>query len=329
MPYKESPYFETPCHTKTLWRFMHIDKFMSMINKQLLHFPNITLFQDKDKYEGELSDKSRTTVYETNLLDEKNTPIKRDEAFQQNKTMIDDQTESIGKKQLLSLNHSFDILLTRFSKHLMFCNCWFLNDNESHTMWAEYGDKSPTSVAIQTTVGDLIDSFESTDFDIHIGKVEYKDYDTEHIEGFEHFTSKDLTDPYNVLGLFYAPIIHKRNIYAGKHEVRAVISFESICEHFLDRIYTSKIPFYSNEIISINGGFSYTNRIDDQGTVRKIDNVLEIDAYLDLLIKTVVMSPYMNGYFDAPLRKLMDDNSLNGGLVRVSRIQEVLEKNIT
>lgn len=95
-PYKESPYFETPCHTKTLWRFMHIDKFMSMINKQLLHFPNITLFHDKDKYEGELSDKSRTTVYETNLLDKKNRPIKRDEAFQQNKNMMDEQTESKG-----------------------------------------------------------------------------------------------------------------------------------------------------------------------------------------------------------------------------------------
>ena len=45
-----------------------------------------------------------------------------------------------------------------------------------------------------------------------------------------------------------------------------------------------------------------------------------------LLIKTVVMSPYMNGYFEAPLRKLMDDNKLNGGLVRISRIKEVVQR---
>ena len=194
MPYEESPHFETPCHTKTLWRYMPIDKFMSMINKQSLHFPNITLFQDKDKYEGELSDKSRAAVYETNLLDEKNTPIKQDDAFQRNKSMMEKHPEGNGKKQLLSLNHSFDTLLTKFSKHLMFCSCWFMNDNESHCMWADYGDKSPTSIAIQTTVGDLIESFESTEFDIHIGKVKYKDYDTEHIKDYEYFISKDLTN---------------------------------------------------------------------------------------------------------------------------------------
>ena len=81
MPYKESPHFETPCRTKKLWRFMHIDKFMSMLIKQSLHFPNITLFQEKDRHEGELSDESRKAVYETSLLDEKNTPIKQDKAF--------------------------------------------------------------------------------------------------------------------------------------------------------------------------------------------------------------------------------------------------------
>lgn len=297
-----------------------------MINNQLLHFPNITLFQDKDKYEGELSDKSRAAVYETNLLNEKNTPIRQDVAFQDQQKKMDEHPEGIRKKQLLSMNHSFDSLITRFSKHFMYCNCWFLSDDESHTMWAEYGDKSPTSVAIETTVGDLIDSLESTKFDIHIGKVDYKDYDTEHIGGYERFTSKDLTDPYNVLDLFYSPIMHKRNIYADEHEVRVVISFESICEHFLNRIYTSDIPFYSYEIVYMNGGFSYYNRSDPPDTIRKIDNVLEIDTYLDLLIKTVFISPYLNGYFEEPLRKLMDDNKLNGELVRISRVQEVLEK---
>ena len=142
MPYKENPYFDTPSHTETLWRYMPIDKFMSMLNKQALHFPNITLFQENDRYEGELSNKSRAATYETNLLDETNTPVEQDDAFQENKNMMEERPDGIGKKQLLSLNHSFDTLLTRFSKHLMFCSCWFLNDNESHTMWAEYGDKS-------------------------------------------------------------------------------------------------------------------------------------------------------------------------------------------
>ena len=73
-------------------------------------------------------------------------------------------------------------------------------------------------------------------------------------------------------------------------------------------------------------GFSYVNKYDDLDIIRTIPYVFEIETYLDILIKTVVMSPYMNGYFDEPLRKLMDDNKLNGGLVRISRIKEVLEK---
>ena len=242
---------------------------------------------------------------------------------------MEEHPEGIGKKQLLSLNHSFDTLVTRFSNHLMFCNCWFLNDNESHTMWAEYGDKSPTSVAIQTTVGDLIDSLKRTDniykslvyniddslesdkFNIHIGKINYMNYDTDDIEGYENYSPKYLTNPEKILELFYAPIMHKRNIYADEHEVRAVISFESICENYFGHVYTSDIPFYNQMFID---------------KLTKIPNIFEIKTDLHTLIKTVVMSPYMYGYFDEPLRKLMDDNKLSGGLVRISRIKEVLEK---
>ena len=47
MPYEDSPYFKTPCHTKTLWRYMHIDKFLAMLNGKTLYFPNIYSFDDK------------------------------------------------------------------------------------------------------------------------------------------------------------------------------------------------------------------------------------------------------------------------------------------
>ena len=106
---------------------MHIDKFMSMLKTQFLYFPKITAFNDK--YEGELSDKSRTEVYKTNLLNDENTPIEQDNVFRRRKRQMDEYPEGLEKKQILSLIHSFDTLLTKFSKHLMFCNCWFLSDN--------------------------------------------------------------------------------------------------------------------------------------------------------------------------------------------------------
>lgn len=342
MPYKESPYFETPCHTETLWRYMHIDKFMSMINTRSLYFPKITAF--KDIHEGALSEESLKGVYETHLLDEKNTPVYQDDIFRSKKEEMEKKPEGPEKQQSLNDHHSFYTLLTTFSNHLMFCRCWLLNDDESHCMWAEYGDKSPTSVAIQTTIGDLIDSMKCTDniykrlvynfddslysdkFNIHIGKIKYKDYDTEHIKGYDNFSKEDLTNPDKVLELFYAPVMHKRNIYEDEHEVRAVISFESICDEYFSKVYTSDIPFYSHEISNMEGGFSYVSKNDDPDKIKKIPNVFEIKTDLHTLINTVVMSPYMNGYFDEPLRKLMDNNKLTGGLVRISRITEVLEK---
>ena len=110
-------------------------------------------------------------------------------------------------------------------------------EKESHSMWAEYRDKNPTSIAIQTTVGDLIESLESDEYNIHIGK----DYLTEDTEGYEDFPSIDLNNQDNVLKLFYAPFLHKRDVYQDEHEVRAIISFEDVCEEFLGCVYTEDL----------------------------------------------------------------------------------------
>ena len=79
---------------------------------------------------------------------------------------------------------------------------------------------------------DLIDSLyiDDNEFHIHIGKINYIDYRREHIAGYEDFASQDLTDPNVVLKLFYTPVMHKRNIFKDEEEVRAIISFESICK---------------------------------------------------------------------------------------------------
>ena len=191
-------------------------------------------------------------------------------------------------------------------------------------MWAEYGDKSPTAVAIQTTVGDLIDSLEATEYNVHIGKVNYKDYGKEHIEGYEDFASENLKNPNKVLELFYAPITHKRKLYADEHEVRVVVSFESICEKHADRIYTSEIPFYSDNLFEKDLFFI---DFDNTKLMKDIpDPGMTIDVNLTKLIKNVVMSPYRNGYFDEALVKLIFDNDLNGELVRYSQINEVVQR---
>ena len=316
MPYEPSPYFETPSPPETpLWRYMTIDKFMSMLNERVLYFPNVYLFNDK--YEGSLSKNSLEEVRKTNLFDE-NTPIEQDKAFLKQKEHSESPLRKSDKDIRLEELHSFQTLLKDFSNHLMFCNCWFLKETESHSMWAEYGDKSPTSIAIQTTVDDLIKSFGCTQYHIHVGKVKYKNYRTEHIEGYEDFSSMDLKNTDNVLKLFYAPIMHKREIYNDEHEVRAIISFESICEHHLDWTYTSKIPFYSDKLFETDILFFDPDR--ETNLMRGIPPGIPIRTNIKKLIKAVVVSPYANDYFHKTLRDQMKNNALDPDIVYTSDI---------
>ena len=299
---------------------MSIEKFMAMLKNNSLYFPNISLFSDKK--EGTLSAKSIEEVYRTNLLDEENTPIKQDDAFRRMKGFMQDAEQFHTKREaeiIYNTQHSFETLLQLFSNHLMFCNSWFEKENESHTMWAGYGENSSsTAIAIQTTIGDLIKSFASTSYQIHIGEIKYKDYKKEDIEGYEDFPSIGLNNPDNVLKLFYAPILHKRNIYQEEKEVRAIISFETICEEDLDRIYTSEIPFYSDQLsredVSFFSGYD-TNLMKD---IPK--KGISLENNLQTLLKTIVISPNAKDYFYDPFQDFIEYYGINPDIVRPSEI---------
>jgi hypothetical protein len=255
-------------------------------------------------------------------INEENTPIKQDEAFRRMKAFVEDAKESHTEhevKEILNILHSFQTLLQLFSNHLMFCNSWFLKENESHTMWAGYGENSsPTAIAIQTTIGDLIKSFASTSYQIHIGEIKYKDYKKEDIEGYEGFPSIDLNNPDNVLKLFYAPILHKRNIYQEEKEVRAIISFETICEEYLDRIYTLEIPFYSDQLTREDVPFL---RRYDTNIMKDIPKKgISLENNLQTLLKTIVISPNAKDYFFDPFQDLIEYYGINPDIVRTSDI---------
>ena len=307
---------------------MPIDKFMAMLSEGSLYFPNIYLFNDR--YEGKLSSETSKEVNKTDLLDAENTPVKQDDEFIRQKDIIERQKDVIERlresephreqeiKNILDPPDSFETLLKDFSNHLMFCNSWFLKGDESYTMWAEYGDKrNPTSVAIQTTVGDLIKSFEPTNYQIHIGQIKYKDYDKEHIEGYEKFLSKDFTNPNDVLELFYAPILHKRNIFNDEKEVRAIISFESVCENHLGDVYTSDIPFYSDQLFKEDSRFV---RAGQTNIMKGIPKGISIKINLQTLLKSIVISPNVNKYFRKPFRKLIKNHNIDPAIVHDSDI---------
>ncbi len=335
MPYEESKYFETPDPTEPLWRYMPIDKFLTMLNEKSLYFPNVTKFKEDDKYEGTLPPHTSSMVYSTHLFNENNTPITQDDEFRkmkkENEEILELSGVSEGNSQhttgevteLLHANsgylyhkHSFDVLLQNLSNHLMFCSSWFLRENESNAMWSEYGDKrNPTSVAIQTTVGDLIDSLKLTCYEIHIGTVKYIDYKTGYIKSYENFIEKDLTDPNVVLKLFYAPVLHKNDIYQDEDEVRAIISFENICNKYFGRVYTSEIP-YCSELLDKEG----QPNIDNLNAIKEIEKGVSVETNLQILLKRIVVSPNFNRYFYQTFEKLLECYNIDPRIISFSEI---------
>jgi hypothetical protein len=102
--------------------------------------------------------------------------------------------------------------LSQFHRSLRlhtFVSCWHLNDVESAAMWKLYVPNNE-GVAIQTTFERLVGAFQGDEnglFQVHVGKVEYLNY--EH-EGFNE-------------GNTFVPFLHKRLSFQHEHELRAVI----------------------------------------------------------------------------------------------------------
>ena len=316
MPYKKSDYFKTPRNSEKLWKYMHIDKLLSLLKYKSLYFPNIYSFNDE--FEGSLTRQTKIEVNKRSLLNE-NTPINQKDVLDTRTDIIKTYPNEESRTGILLL-YTFEVLLNVFSNHLMFCNCWFLRKEESHAMWAEYGDKSPTSIAIQTTVGNLKECLKDTNYKIHIGRINYRDYDEDYIEEYNDFKSIGLTDPDNVLKLFYAPTMYKRNIYKDEREVRAIISFESICEKELGPVYTSDIPLLSDEAFDINKYYTSSEK-QKLNLTKGIRDYQSVDINTIALIQKVVISPYAKTYFKEPLKELLKYYGIDPNKVENSKIK--------
>lgn len=60
----------------------------------------------------------------------------------------------------------------RFNAYI---NCWHMNSSESDSMWKIYGNQNGETVAIKSTVGHLIESFEKSSISVYIGKIDYSE----------------------------------------------------------------------------------------------------------------------------------------------------------
>ena len=169
--YEEHPEFTPPPKHAALWRYMDFTKFVSLISKESLFFPRA----DKlgDPFEGSTS------------------PVN----IALHPIVYKDEPPHI-RAQMPTIMESM--------RRFFFISCWHWNEFESDAMWTLYARQSD-GIAIKTDFQSFAESITDTE-DIHIGKINYVDYEKIFIPEANMFSK----------------FLHKRISFEHEHEVRAV-----------------------------------------------------------------------------------------------------------
>ena len=173
--HQEHPNFNPINDDTKIWRFMDLAKFCNILEKSSLFFVKPEKF--KDPWEGYLPRKHIEEASYSNIP----------EQFR-------------GALITIAKEHTPKIVRENFA-----VNCWHISESESEAFWRNYSERG---IAIQSTFGKLKEKIKNnTDYNIYIGKVEYKDQDL------------DIVD----IGNIFNHILWKRKSFEYENELRAVI----------------------------------------------------------------------------------------------------------
>lgn len=145
--------FRLPEGDPTIWRYMSLEKLISLLKQRALFFCRTDRFEDP--FEGSYPKIQSTSHWKACI---KKDPEK--DSTQENRLKY---AENWGR-----LREQF--------KEAVLVNCWHINGYESEAMWRLYAQKD-NGVAIRSTVQRLKDSFTSQR-KIYIGAVEYVDFES-------------------------------------------------------------------------------------------------------------------------------------------------------
>jgi hypothetical protein len=222
----------------------------------------------------------------------------------------------------------------------MFTNCWSISDTENILMWDRYRHQEST-IAIKTTMNRIENALNESEYPLYIGKIQYRDYETEHITGFQGFTEKNLSDPETIEELFYQPVLHKQKLYESEKEARLIISYRHITESLIGKTYLTDIPFYnrnwgfSGSADPYSGADSHRPKalfIDFVNEERKhiwIPRIIHIKVDINELIEKIILSPYTASYALSVMQDMIkhyniDPNKVISSSINITKVCTIL-----
>ncbi|MGO8965506.1 hypothetical protein [Mycobacterium sp.] len=142
--------FEAPSNPDiSIWRYMNLAKFISMLKDSALHFARADRMNDE--FEGSIS-KPTFLLRRAALADIPDLDVERLNVHM-----------AQGRKQF---------------QQFIYLNCWHMNEHESVAMWDLYLGGESQGIAIRSTYRRLTSSI-TDQRPVHLGKVNYVDYAVE------------------------------------------------------------------------------------------------------------------------------------------------------
>lgn len=223
MPFIESAQLSPPLNLNaTIWRYMDLAKFLSLIDKSALYFVRVDQLANQDPYEGfytninaqigDTKSPAHIQMWQSHVAEmeaKKNLMISgkimsNKEAEQWLDEQLIKSKENIDK---LAKDHNYLITTVKSLREKTFVNSWHIQEHESAAMWNQYS-KNSEGIAIESTYKNLIYSFNNCHkLNINVGTVKYIDYQKEIIQ---------ITHP-------HSPYLHKRMSFEHEKELRALI----------------------------------------------------------------------------------------------------------
>jgi hypothetical protein len=143
MPYVSLPYLDDPVDCP-VWRYMNLEKLLSILIDHALFFASRTTLAQSDKYQGQ------ATASELVGLER-------------------EAAQEIEEKYHRPTLNSF------------FFNCWHMNDTESDAMWKIYVN-GVGGVAIRSNITGIKQCFHNSPTDVSLGRIHYIDNEPGHLD---------------------------------------------------------------------------------------------------------------------------------------------------
>ena len=296
----DKPYIEMPPESTPLMHYLNIYQLLSILKSKRVIFSSVSLY--KDALEATLTLPSYNEVSKY-LLWEDNTPVKKEEGYAHHKKLGTDISDKFWYddywKDGLWRIDTFEYLISSFSRHFMFTHCWSISNTENILMWDRYRHQDST-VAIKTSMDGIKSAFDETEVHLYVGKIKYRNYQTEHTTGFQGYAEKDLSDPETVEELLYLPVFHKEKLYESESEVRIIMSYRYATESMIGKTYLTDIPFYEHRW-GFNRDHSNYDRPDPlwfntEDNFVQVYRRTQVEVDIDKLIEQIILSPYTDSY---------------------------------